>query len=102
MTRVSTPSFSWSASQLARSRSRATTERQAANGTKLSAIRPSTGSRLSSSAAPAPTRIVNSTRRISPALITIRMPSMSSMPRVISSPVCTRSWKPKLSRCSCA
>ena len=51
MTRVSTPSFSCSASQLARRRSRATTERQAANGTKLSAIRPSTGSRLSSSTA---------------------------------------------------
>ena len=32
ITRVSTPSFSCSASQLARSRSRATTERQAANG----------------------------------------------------------------------
>ena len=46
ITRVSTPSFSCSASQLARRRSRATTERQAANGTKLSAISPSTGSRL--------------------------------------------------------
>ena len=46
ITRVSMPSFSCSASQLARSRSRATTERQAANGTKLRAISPSTGSWL--------------------------------------------------------
>ena len=34
-----------------------TTDRQAAKGTKLSAITPSTGSRLSNSVAPAPTRI---------------------------------------------
>ena len=60
---------------------------ETAKGTKLSAIRPISGSSRSNSVAPMPTSSAISSRRMMPALITIRMPSMSSMPRVINSPV---------------
>ncbi len=45
-----------------------------------------------------PISMVSSTMRTMPVEKNIRTPSRSSMPRVIRSPECTRSWKEKLRR----
>ncbi len=92
--------FSCSSSQSARSFSRAEAERQATKGTKLRLSRPSAGSVVSSIAAPTPISTVRRTRRSTPVFMNMRTPSRSSMPRVMRSPVCTRSWKEELSDCS--
>ncbi len=70
---------------------RATVARHATTGAKLSAASVSTASVLASSQVPQPISTTSQIALIIPLLKELATASTSSMPRVISSPVCTRS-----------
>ncbi len=97
---LSTPSFSCRTSQVRRSVSCMAELRQAAKGTKDSASRPSSTSVDKRSHAPIPISRVSSSVRTTAVEKYMRTPSRSSIPTVIRSPECVRSWNENGSRCT--
>ena len=91
MTLVSRARHCCRRSHATRSRMRATVARHATTGAKLIAASVSSGSVLSRSHVPQPSSTTSQTALIIPRLKELATDSTSSMPRVISSPVCTRS-----------
>ena len=97
ITLVSSDIWSCRAIQVSRSFSRAIEARTPTTGTKLSAASARIGSLRNSTTAPPPISTVSRIERSTPVSTHRRTPSMSRMPRVIRSPVCTRSCQDRLS-----